>query len=215
MSSKDELFEKIATDLMNSGVCVIENGVPESMAKNLQKYAYNLQQDQFKPAGVGRGTSQLADRNIRSDDIHWIDENSDAESAWLLWMNELQQYLNRHLYLGLFSFESHFSHYSCGDFYEKHCDAFQGQANRILSVVTYLNERWQTEDAGELLIYGDISKGDEDTVLHTVLPKMGTLVVFLSEQFPHEVLRAKNDRYSIAGWFRANGSGLGTIDPPR
>jgi len=215
MPLKDRLFEKIATDLMNNGVCVIENGVPENIAKDLQKHAQNLQLDQFKPAAVGRGESQIADRQIRSDEIHWIDGNGEAESAWLMWTSELQQYLNRHLFLGLFSFESHFSHYSAGDFYEKHYDAFKGQANRILSVVTYLNESWQAEDGGELLVYADGEKGDKNNVIHTVSPEIGTLVVFLSEQFPHEVLPAKQDRYSIAGWFRVNGSGNRNIDPPR
>jgi len=215
MSFTDELFEKIATDLMNKGVCVIKNGVPEHIAKDLQKHAHSLQLDQFKSAAVGRGESLIADRQIRSDEIHWIDGNGEAESTWLQWTSELQQYLNRHLFLGLFSFESHFSHYSVGDFYEKHYDAFKGQANRILSVVTYLNECWQTEDGGELLVYGNGEKGDEDNVIHTVAPEIGTLVVFLSEQFPHEVLPAKQDRYSIAGWFRVNGSGKSNIDPPR
>jgi len=215
MSCKDELFEKIATDLVGRGVCVIERGVPEKIAKDLQKHALNLQTDQFKPAAVGRGESQIADRQIRRDEIHWIDGNGEAESAWLIWTSELQQYLNRHLYLGLFSFESHFSHYSAGDFYEKHYDAFKGQANRILSVVTYLNENWQAEDGGELLVYGDGEKIDEGDVIHTVSPEVGTLVIFLSEQFPHEVLPAKQDRYSIAGWFRLNGSGARNIDPPR
>lgn len=37
---------------------------------------------------------------------------------------------------------------------------------------------------------------------------LGTLVVFLSEEFEHEVLPAKRDRYSIAGWFRVNPSAL-------
>lgn len=215
MSLNDELFEKIAMDLMTRGVCVIENGVPETLAKDLQAKAHSLQKNKYKPAAVGRGESQIADRQIRSDEIHWIDGNGEAESAWLNWTSELQQYLNRHLFLGLFSFESHFSHYSTGDFYEKHRDAFKGQANRMLSVVTYLNENWQAESGGELLVYGDVEKGEENNVIHTVTPEISTLVVFLSEQFPHEVLPAKQDRYSIAGWFRVNGSGRGNIDPPR
>lgn len=215
MSFHDSLFKKIATDLMSDGVCVIENGVPERIAKALQKQAHNLKLSQFKPAAVGRGGGQIADRKIRSDEIHWIDGKSEAENAWLLWASELQQYLNRHLFLGLFSFESHFSHYSSGDFYEKHYDAFKGQANRILSVVTYLNDRWPVQSGGELLVYGDVEKGSEHKVVHTVSPEIGTLVVFLSEQFPHEVLPAKQGRYSIAGWFRINGSGTRNIDPPR
>ena len=153
MSFKDELFKKIATELINNGVCVIKNGVPDNMAKGLQKQAQKLRLDQFKPAAVGRGESQVADTQIRSDDIHWMDGNGESENDWLLWMGELQQYLNRHLFLGLFSFESHFSHYSSGDFYKKHYDAFKGQANRILSVVTYLNENWQAEEGGELLVW--------------------------------------------------------------
>jgi SM-20-related protein len=215
MSFKDELFKKIATELINNGVCVIKNGVPDNMAKGLQKQAQKLRLDQFKPAAVGRGESQVADTQIRSDDIHWMDGNGESENDWLLWMGELQQYLNRHLFLGLFSFESHFSHYSSGDFYKKHYDAFKGQANRILSVVTYLNENWQAEEGGELLVYGDGKQQSEDRVIHTVSPEIGTLVIFLSEQFPHEVLRTKKDRYSIAGWFRVNGSGNRQVDPPR
>jgi SM-20-related protein len=214
MSFKDELFEKIATDLINDGVCVIQNAVPKDLAQGLQKQIQQLRSDQFKPAAIGRGESLIADHQIRSDDIHWIDGNGEAEKTWLLWMGELQQYLNRHLFLGLFSFESHFSHYSTGDFYEKHFDAFKGQANRVLSVVTYLNENWQDEDCGELLIYGDVEQGLEGDVIRTVSPEIGTLVVFLSEQYPHEVMLAKKDRFSIAGWFRVNGTDIRKIDPP-
>jgi len=38
-------------------------------------------------------------------------------------------------------------------------------------------------------------------------------VVFESERFPHEVLAAESERYSIAGWFRMNNSMVGTVDP--
>jgi SM-20-related protein len=37
-----------------------------------------------------------------------------------------------------------------------------------------------------------------------VAPRAGTLVCFLSERIPHEVLAAHVDRISIAGWFRRN-----------
>ena len=32
---------------------------------------------------------------------------------------------------------------------------------------------------------------------------------------PHEVLPARRERYSIAGWFRVIGNGAGRVDPPR
>ena len=47
-----------------------------------------------------------------------------------------------------------------------------------------------------------------------VAPAVGTLAVFLSEDFEHEVLPARRDRYSIAGWFRVNSSSARRVDPP-
>jgi SM-20-related protein len=41
------------------------------------------------------------------------------------------------------------------------------------------------------------------------------MVLFLSEEIPHEVLPAHTDRASIAGWFRLNTSINNQIDPPR
>ncbi|HDX9011350.1 TPA: 2OG-Fe(II) oxygenase, partial [Aeromonas dhakensis] len=57
--------------------------------------------------------------------------------------------------------------------------------------------------------------GDDEQFLMDVSPRGGRLVLFLSEEFPHEVLPANQERYSIAGWFRVNGSGNGRLDPPR
>ncbi len=70
----------------------------------------------------------------------------------------------------------------------------------MLSIVTYLNDDWQDSDGGELIIYTE----DGDNIAERVYPRAGTVVVFLSEVFAHEVLPATRDRYSIAGWFRVN-----------
>ncbi|MEQ3446267.1 2OG-Fe(II) oxygenase [Pseudoalteromonas sp. XMcav2-N-2] len=113
--------------------------------------------------------------------------------------------------MGLFSFESHFAHYASGSYYKRHYDAFRGETNRVLSLVTYLNPGWGHNDGGEMVLYQD----DHDLEGIKVVPLHGTLALFLSEEFPHEVLPAKRDRYSIAGWFRVNTSIAGKIDPPR
>jgi SM-20-related protein len=86
-------------------------------------------------------------------------------------------------------------------------DAFHGEANRILTLVAYLNLDWKEEDGGELIIYSG------DNVFAMVPPEFATLVVFLSEEFPHEVLPARRDRYSVAGWFRLNASSSQRVDP--
>jgi len=131
-------------------------------------------------------------------------------APWRNWTNELRLYLNRRLFLGLFSFESHLAEYHPGDFYRTHLDAFRGESNRRLSRVTYLNPDWQPGQGGELMIYHP----QTGAPLQKVAPVLGPLVVFLSEEFPHEVLPASRERHSVAGWFRVNGSTLGQVDPP-
>jgi len=111
----------------------------------------------------------------------------------------LQEYLNRELFLGLSYYESHFAIYEEGDFYEKHLYPFKNYKNRVVTTVFYLNDDWQEDDGGELIVYDE-----DDKKLTQVAPKSNTLVVFMSEKFPHEVLKAKRKRYSIAGWFRVD-----------
>lgn len=106
--------------------------------------------------------------------------------------------LNERLFLGLDFYEAHYAHYAPGAAYARHRDAFVGQRNRIVSTVLYLNRDWQEADGGQLLVYDEAAA----TVLERVQPRGGTLMVFLSERLPHEVLPARRSRYSIAGWFR-------------
>ena len=54
---------------------------------------------------------------------------------------------------------------------------------------------------------------DNEKLLQKILPEYVRLVIFLSDKFPHEVLPANKDRYSIAGWFRVNNSSSTRVDP--
>lgn len=204
------LFESIAQDLIQSGCSINEGAIPQALAEALEKEVKGLATEEFKKAGIGREQDFTRNETVRSDEIAWISEETEAGKAWLEWAAQLQSYMNRRLYLGLFSFESHFAHYSPGDFYQRHLDAFKGQSNRTLTLVAYFNKGWAQEDGGELVVYKD----QDDQEGQKVLPSFATLVVFLSEEFPHEVLPAKKDRYSIAGWFRVNTSSADRVDPP-
>ncbi len=209
---RETLFESIAAGLQQDGCVVTTNALPLLISSGLLHRIATLQHEDFRHAGTGRGQEHQLNRFVRRDRIRWLHHEHPAESAWLGYMAALQHYLNRRLFLGLFSYEGHFAHYSPGDFYRRHMDAFQGQANRILTTVLYLNPDWESRDGGELVIY---EPGNHDTELCRVRPAFGTLVTFLSEEYPHEVLPAQRNRYSIAGWFRLNSS-TGTIaDPPR
>lgn len=210
MNECDALFETIACDLIATGYSVLPNALPQVLLDKLSRYVQKMPAADFKKAGIGRDSEHQLNQVIRSDEICWINNDSEAGADWLEWVESLQAFLNRRLFLGLFSSESHFAHYAPGDFYKKHSDAFKGEANRVLSMVMYLNRDWLAEDGGELLIYTE----EETQAAIKVTPSFGTAVVFLSEDFPHEVLPAQRDRFSIATWFRVNHSNSKNVDPP-
>ena len=205
------LFSRIAADVRARGYSVCPGALPPVLAGGLLEHLHSMSDSRFTRAGVGRKHGHTLNDFVRTDEISWINGESVAGQQWLAWAGALQQHLNRELLLGLFSFESHFAHYGPGDFYRKHMDAFRGEANRVLSLVAYLNPGWQMGEGGELRLF----TGPESGAMLSVQPLLGTLVVFLSEEFPHEVLPASRDRYSIAGWFRVNGSNGARVDPPR
>lgn len=167
------------------------------------------QQQQLRAAGIGRGGQHQQAVDYRGDSIHWLDGATVAQRDYLAQMETLRLALNRQLFLGLFELECHFAYYPPGAVYKKHCDSFVGAANRIVSVVSYLNPDWQPRDGGELLLY---DAQHTDTLIKRVWPTAGTTVVFLSGQIPHEVRAAHRPRYSIAGWFRGNASGSARVD---
>ncbi|SNY57312.1 SM-20-related protein [Arsukibacterium tuosuense] len=193
------------TQFYQQGWTVIPDFLPQSLNQQLLDEArYDAT---LTPAGVGRARDHTLNRQIRRDKTHWFDGNSEAQQHYLQLMQQLQLQLNRQFFLGLFDFECHFACYQHGDFYQKHFDAFSGRSNRVLTTVSYLND---VNNGGELVLYGP-----EDTILSCIKPQAGSLVLFESERFAHEVLSAVDDRYSIAGWFRHNNSINGIIDPSR
>lgn len=203
-NSESLLFESISSDIRSKGYSIHPFALPESLCTLLLQQFTELPKTSFERAGIGRGKDHMINDLIRTDEIHWITNSNEANRTWIEWTESLQMFLNNRLFLGLRAFESHFAHYAKGDFYKKHKDAFVGEGNRVLSVVAYLNKNWSSDDGGELVIYDESSTSSHiDHHEITVLPNSGTVVIFLSEDFPHEVLPAKCDRYSIAGWFRS------------
>lgn len=206
--NESQLFKSISNDISSKGYSIHPFALPEYLCSLLSQQLARLPKESFDRAGIGRGKKHIINDVIRTDEVCWISNNNEAGSAWIRWTESLKLFLNRHLFLGLFSFESHFSHYAKGDFYKIHKDAFKGESNRVLSVIVYLNRNWSDDDGGELIIYDQSLPASSD-IEHreiTVIPNWGTIVIFLSEEFPHQVLAAERDRYSIAGWFRLHTS---------
>ena len=211
VTPNNPLFYQLVTDIFEQGYSIQPAALPASLSLALQQHQHRMDQSLFNDAGIGRGDDHMQNSFVRTDEICWINGDSAAGRQWLAWAESLRLFLNQQLMLGLFSFESHFAHYRPGDYYKRHQDAFVGEANRVLSVVVYLNSGWGHGDGGELVLYRD----EADQTGIRVTPLLGTLVVFQSEGFPHEVLPSGKDRYSVAGWFRLNTTHAGRLDPPR
>lgn len=195
-------LEQIAPAFYKQGYVVLEQAIPADLCWALYQ---DVQQQSLKAAGVGRQGQHQLDQQIRRDQTYWLSQDNPVQQQYLQLMQLLQQDMNQRCFLGLIDFEAHYARYQQGDFYQKHLDAFVGRSNRVLSSVCYLNT---VEQGGELVIYDE-----QDQLLSKIQPKAGTLVIFESCRFPHEVLPAAQTRYSIAGWFRHNSSIQGLIDP--
>ncbi|CAM3741065.1 MULTISPECIES: 2OG-Fe(II) oxygenase [Pseudoalteromonas] len=199
--------ERYLTDIETNGYAVVENMFDAALTNALMHDCYRINPS-FKLAGIGRQQDLQIDKSIRSDKTFWFDGSSQAQLDYQAALEDIRINLNRYFFLGLFDYECHYAKYQLGDFYKKHYDAFKGRSNRVFTTVFYLNT---VQSGGELVIYKPKSKEIEVTIQ----PKAGTLVMFESERFMHEVLPTVDVRYSIAGWFRKNTSISGIIDPPR
>ena len=191
-------YETITDKLVEDGYIIIENIFETSLSDDLLN---SLDEQKFKRAGISSSSTLHIDNQRRRDKICWLESSNKAQEKFLTFCDGLRVYLNHSLYLGLSYYEAHFAIYEEGDFYEKHLDSFKGSKNRVVTTVYYLNEDFSKEDGGELLIYDK-----NDKLITKVIPNTNKLVVFLSEEFPHEVLPAKKKRHSIAGWFRVDKS---------
>ncbi|OIP54666.1 MAG: proline hydroxylase [Helicobacteraceae bacterium CG2_30_36_10] len=190
------LYSIITEGLVQDGYIVIEDAISSTLSTNLLNLA--KKSNNFRRAGISTRKKIHSDK--RRDKILWLDEDNSTQSEFLNFANGLKEYLNRELFMCISYFESHFALYEKGDFYEKHFDAFKNSVNRVVTIVYYLNEEWdEKEGGGELMVYDE-----DDNFIKKVFPHANTLIVFLSEKFPHEVLCANRKRYSIAGWFRVD-----------
>lgn len=194
--------DEIATQLQSTGYIVLQQPLLANVSTKLFARCQDDEPTRFHAARIGRGAEKRQLNALRGDVISWLEDDDSTDHAYLAWMEELRLGLNASLFLGLFDYECHYAIYAAGAGYAKHSDVLNGKNSRILTTVLYLNEDWQASDGGELVLYG---AGGEN-ILATVSPTFGTMIIFLSASFPHQVLTAHSKRRSIAGWFRGRAS---------
>ncbi len=191
-------IKNIAAHLTTTGYIVLDAPLPPPLLEKLWLRCQHDEPSRFRAAQIGRGAQKQRQSAIRGDSIAWLEEENSSDQGYLAWMETLRAGLNAELFLGLFDYEAHYAIYAAGAGYAKHVDALHGAKNRVLSSVLYLNADWHNGDGGELLLFA----ADGCTILETLTPRLGTMILFLSETFPHQVLPSLTTRRSIAGWFR-------------
>lgn len=200
-------IDAIAAALRGDGWLVLPDFLPASQRDELLADC-KRRRAEFAEAAIGRGNARRQLSEQRSDATLWL-RDTDTETGavqhdFLQAMDFLRSELNRRLFLGLRDYEAHYAYYAPGAFYRRHRDAFahahatDNASQRILSSVFYLNT---SARGGELVLWNNKSEKNA-CELARVAPTAGTAVFFLSAEFPHEVLPAQSDRYSIAGWYR-------------
>lgn len=198
LESSPSHWRTAAADLTERGYAVLPAALPEGEWRRLRAEAEGLfAGDAFSAARIGRGDDVREDGATRGGSVCWIDASMRAGDAFMSWMDGLRVSLNRELFLGLERFEAHYAHYPIGSSYGTHVDRHVDSNARVVSMVVYLNSDWPAGAGGELVIYD----GHHLPRL-TLAPEGGTLVLFMSDDTPHEARKATRERWSIAGWFR-------------
>lgn len=181
----------------HEGLLLIDNFLTNETAQQLLEEAKFWQAEEaFKNAGIGHLDKLHIQENYRADKIKWINKQDclPATKAYMNTLEELMQETSRAFFLSLKDFESMYAIYPRASFYKKHKDQFEHQAHRIISLVLYLNEDWQADDGGQLVVY----KEDEKTIIE---PIFNRLAIFKSELW-HEVLPCQSERFSVTSWFK-------------
>ncbi len=192
----DRIVEAIATTGCYVGESVIDAALVVALRGRLNVLHA---QRRLLAAQVGRAGTLTVATALRGDSIAWFDQDAlvPVEAEAMAMINSLRAALNKALYIGAVDTECHYARYPCGTFYKTHLDRFGNHDLRVVSLIFYLNARWRDHEGGELVIHSQ--SGD---FFERVMPRSGTMVAFLSAQFPHEVLPATRPRLALSGWMR-------------
>lgn len=195
------ILERIAEGVSFDNYAVEENflSIEESLEirRVLEKY---YQAGDLKKAGIGSASEQHVNKNIRGDNIRWIDPATalPPTQVFINRIRELMLFMNRTCYLGLKDVEMHYTVYPKGTLYQRHLDQFKHNDHRRLTFICYLNHGWVPADGGCLRIYLPGPDGKE--TVKDITPTAGKLVCFRSDLLEHEVLLSHRERYSLTGW---------------
>lgn len=196
MHTRHHEFDLASRAIAADGWCVLPSLMTARQTDDLAGECRTLYDGhRLTPARIGR---DLERSTLRGDSTRWFEPSalSAPQGVFAGRIEQLRIALNHALMLGLVDSESHYAMYPPGAGYARHLDRPRHNDARVLSAVFYLNDAWQESDGGALRLH--LANGS----YRDIYPHAGTLLLFLSAQFEHEVLPASRPRMSIACWMR-------------
>lgn len=189
-------FDAATRALAADGWCVVENLMTDVQTRALASECAAMHTSRLlAPAATGLDRALTV---LRGDSTRWFESRnlSAPQQAFVDRIDALRIALSRRLLLGLVDSELQYAVYPSGAGYARHLDRLRQSDARVVSAVFYLNANWLDVEGGALRLYlAESSHRD-------IYPRAGTLVLFLSARFEHEVLPATRQRMSIACWMR-------------
>jgi len=217
--------------LDKDGYVVIEDWLPKDMVQELRDDIQGLRsKGKFNVAKIGQDSTNTLNTDIRIAETCFLgksklkDVPSESRSQLYSLLEHLRNDLSANDVLDTIDpsngelvkaapaldaslSELSYAYYPMGGFYRRHTDAVLGSASvlRSYSLLMYLNNQWKDSDGGRLRVHLDSGKDflpqEEEPNYVDVEPKGGTLVLFRSDQIPHEVLDTTAERMAIVGWY--------------
>lgn len=193
--NSQQIIDQLVSNLREKSLFVAPEFISEEDLKEISQF-FEINRNDFQEAKVGKVNRERRE-DIRGDYTFWMDPDR-PHKAFLnitTFLDDLKRSLNQNLFLGLKEYEYHLAYYPPNTFYKTHLDRFEIDSSRTITFIFYLHEKWQKGDGGELVIYDKQGK-----LLEVVEPTPGKGVIFLSDEFPHEVKTSFQERRSLTGW---------------
>lgn len=190
------MIEEVIEEIRAKGWSFKTNFLSAEELKNINDF-FVSHKNEFIPAKVGKGSVSLRATEIRGDNTLWLDplDPQPPFEKIMSFLEELKRSLNQNFFLGLKEYECHLAFYPVGSFYIEHLDRFEADSSRTLSFVFYIHDNWNSDDGGELVLYSKDKK-----MITSILPQPGSFMLFMSEDFPHEVKVSRKERRTLTGW---------------
>ena len=191
-------FDLLIDSFIDNKIGIDKGFINKNLSNGLQQNIVQLQEDGLMTAaGIGNEEVMDSKQNMRGDKIYWMDKTHTNifEQEFLSNVENFIKYLNQTCYTGINGYEFHYAVYEAGSGYKRHKDQFKNNSSRKYSFIHYLNESWEEENGGNLLIY------QNDTV-QQISPKSQTAVFFKSDEIEHEVSKSNRSRMSVTGWLK-------------